>query len=184
MFNRNFVKVIYISIDDLKQERDEMHEFQYGDVAYIIFTSGTTGEPKGVEIYQKSIINLAFAMKARFIADTKQSFTDMKIAVISDTVFDASCGNVFLSLLSGNTLYVISDATKGSFSELSSYLNRNNIDLIEFTPTYLSMYLNYEKYYNVPIYIPEKLISCGEPLPIELVHDVYKSASRKNVREI
>ncbi len=69
-----------------------------GDLAYVMYTSGSTGQPKGVEILQRSISRLVFATDYARIDETR---TWLQLAPIS---FDASTLEIWGALLHGAKL--------------------------------------------------------------------------------
>jgi D-alanine--poly(phosphoribitol) ligase subunit 1 len=71
-------------------------------LAYIIFTSGTTGTPKGVMIETGSMVQLLEILKQKFglRADDSVSHT-------SDLTFDASVFTMFMTWSAGAALYVV-----------------------------------------------------------------------------
>ncbi len=131
--------------------------------AYILFTSGSTGKPKGIEIKQSSIINLVNSIKDKILNDQEVKI----IGVLSPFVFDVSAGQVYLALLTGNTLDIIPDDIKMSCDLFHEYLNKRDLHCIEITPTRLEAQLNYNETINMYSF-PRYLISCGEALPLGL----------------
>ena len=71
------------------------------DIMYVMYTSGSTGNPKGVMVKHKNIIRLA--MYPNFI-----NFSNKEVMVQTGTiVFDACIFEIFGSLLHGFKLYII-----------------------------------------------------------------------------
>lgn len=74
------------------------------DIAYVIFTSGTTGRPKGVPIRQGSLVNLLASVARR------PGMTDAdRLIAVTTPAFDIAALELFLPLLTGGTL-VLADA--------------------------------------------------------------------------
>lgn len=72
------------------------------ELAYIIFTSGTTGVPKGVMAATRSVtayLNALGFLKALTPADRASQFTEL--------TFDPSIGEIFLPLIAGASLHVV-----------------------------------------------------------------------------
>ena len=68
-------------------------------LAYIMFTSGSTGAPKGVEVEHRNVINLLLAAGQAF------EFTDVdRYLAVSTLAFDISVVEVFLPLIRGASL--------------------------------------------------------------------------------
>ncbi|PIG84354.1 N-(5-amino-5-carboxypentanoyl)-L-cysteinyl-D-valine synthase [Aspergillus arachidicola] len=74
------------------------------NLAYIIFTSGTSGKPKGVLVEQKGVLLLRDALRERYFDNdcTKQH----SVLFLSNYVFDFSVEQLVLSVLSGHKLIV------------------------------------------------------------------------------
>lgn len=95
--------VQFISVDKLP-ESDNNSSFlpstQGGSqLAYIMFTSGSTGEPKGVEVEHRSVINLLLSVRD-LIGFTS---TDRFLAMAT-IAFDISVVELFLPLVCGGSL--------------------------------------------------------------------------------
>jgi len=106
------------------------------DLIYCIYTSGTTGKPKGVMIEHKSVINLCTGLINKIYCNSLVK----KVALLAAYVFDASIQNIFAPLISGRSLYVISESIRLDFDKLLDYININNIDAIDGTPTHLKIF--------------------------------------------
>ncbi|MCM4083114.1 non-ribosomal peptide synthetase [Paractinoplanes hotanensis] len=81
------------------------HRSRPEDVAYLIYTSGTSGTPKGVEITHGGLGNLAAFLRATFElgpADT--------VSLFSSASFDASVWEMAMGLFSGATLGILATA--------------------------------------------------------------------------
>lgn len=78
------------------------------DLAYVLYTSGTTGEPKGVMISRRSVLNLVADCNERFAINAADRFF-----AISAFNFDLSVWDVFGALSAGAAL-VLPDAASAA----------------------------------------------------------------------
>ncbi len=68
-------------------------------LAYVLFTSGSTGDPKGVEIEHRSVVNLLHACRGLF------DFTAQDCCLAAATIgFDISIVELFLPLITGGRI--------------------------------------------------------------------------------
>ena len=147
--------------------------------AYIIFTSGTTGDPKGILIRQESVVNLIRSMSARI--DAFQTHTELCICQTAEFLFDASVGQYYLALLTGAKLVLLPDSLKSDMDALSDFIQQRQISIMDFTPTFLSMYLMYMQSVSRTAFLPETIISCGEALSSALAGTVYGNPTWRHV---
>ncbi|WP_145921984.1 non-ribosomal peptide synthetase, partial [Paenibacillus sp. O199] len=96
------------------------------DIAYLMYTSGTTGEPKGAMVEHRSINRL---VKETNYAD----FINARILQTGSLSFDASTFEIWGALLNGGTLFLIEEDVLTDPAELREVLTQNRINLMFIT---------------------------------------------------
>jgi amino acid adenylation domain-containing protein len=99
-------------------------------LAYIVFTSGSTGEPKGVMVQHRSVVNHNLAIAARF--GLREGDRMLQFAPLS---FDAAAEDLYPPLAVGGTV-VMKNGLMPAHS-LSPWLEHENITIISLPPTYI-----------------------------------------------
>ncbi|MED7789320.1 non-ribosomal peptide synthetase, partial [Francisella sp. 19X1-34] len=96
------------------------------DLAYVIYTSGTTGLPKGVMVEHKGFVNYNQNQIKYFNYPYNK-----KIYLIQSYAFDTSLASISISILSGNTLYLVDEQNK---LDATNYIG---MDIAYIPPAYL-----------------------------------------------
>ncbi len=97
------------------------------DAAYICYTSGTTGRPKGVVVDHRAIVRL---VRNTNFAELK---TGTRIVFGSNTVFDAATLEVWGALLNGGCLLGLSQDDLLDADRLEAFLARERPDVLWLT---------------------------------------------------
>jgi non-ribosomal peptide synthetase component F/acyl carrier protein len=118
--------------------------------SYMIFTSGTTGEPKGIMISQKAIWNTIKSQIKLFRLSSEDVGT-----LFAPFSFDASISEMLTVLLVGGKLIIVDQKTRENPEAFEKLQERRKMSFMTLTPTYLS-FLNEGKFRNV------KLVVAGE----------------------
>ncbi|MEK6323201.1 MAG: amino acid adenylation domain-containing protein [Acidobacteriota bacterium] len=101
-------------------------------LAYIIYTSATTGRPKGVMIEHGSIANLVSADLREFDLST-----DDRVGQSSSPAYDSSVEETWLAFAAGATVVVMDDETTRLGPDLVPWLRRERITVLCPPPTLL-----------------------------------------------
>jgi amino acid adenylation domain-containing protein len=102
------------------------------DLAYVFYTSGTTGEPKGVEGTHRQLVNYALWCRAAFAHHPKES-----TFLSASLFFLGSLTTIFTPLLAGWPIVVAPDgASTDALLELSHTVDGG---LLKVTPTHIRM---------------------------------------------
>ena len=115
----------------------QVPEAQPSSLAYVIYTSGSTGLPKGVLIEQHSVINLVRHSWLNLYDGRK----GLQMGMVASHIFDASVQQLFVALLTGSTLHVLTEEVKGNPVLWTNYLVDHGIQAIDGTPSYLNVML-------------------------------------------
>src|SRR5215212_891874 len=100
------------------------------NLAYVLYTSGSTGAPKGVMVTQGSVRNLWRALEERIYAGLGAV---ARVSLNAPLSFDASVKQ-WVQLLSGRCVVVVPEEVRADGAELRRYLQRQQVELLECTP--------------------------------------------------
>ncbi len=132
-------------------------------LAYIIYTSGTSGLPKGVAVPHEAPVNMAFARRA---CHDPIGPGDRVLAAIS-VGFDVSIGQLLLPLLSGATVIIAGDLKTLGAVEFWALLERQKVTHLNSVPSFLDSILDaLPPTHRIAL---KRLMLGGEPLSGTLV---------------
>ena len=130
-----------------------------GTCAYSVFTSGSTGLPKGIDVAQHNVVALLDAMYT-----TLQMPEGLVWSWSHTASFDLSIWEIWGALCSGGCLLVIPQAVRSRADQLLEWLVRHQVDVITQTPSGLRQ-LSADLPRHSAQLSARHWIVCGEALP-------------------
>ncbi|WP_192564150.1 amino acid adenylation domain-containing protein [Pseudomonas gozinkensis] len=127
------------------------------DVVYVIFTSGTTGQPKGVEIEHHSLLNLIEWHNEHFAMTS-----DCRSTLMVGVGFDVSQWEIWAPLCAGATLYILPDEIRSSVPELHDFYCEHLITHAYVPTVLVSELIRHPHTSNLVL---QYLFTAGEKLP-------------------
>ncbi|WP_018157652.1 non-ribosomal peptide synthetase [Demetria terragena] len=130
------------------------------DPVYVIFTSGTTGRPKGVEVPHRALVNrLVWGRECYPLPD------GTSVLMKTPVSFDVSAPEVFASLAEGARLVVAADGMHGDPVYLHDVIQRHRITRTNFVPSMAQEFLAAAP---GPYTWPHVTMVAGEAFPSDL----------------
>jgi amino acid adenylation domain-containing protein len=138
-------------------------------LAYVLFTSGSTGSPKGVAVEHRQIVSYTRAVSQRLALPD-----DAACATVTTLASDLGNTAIFAALLAGGCLHVITEHRASDPHAFAEYFSRHRIDLLKIVPSHLSALLSVTDLGRV---LPRKrLVLGGEACSWDLVDVVRQLA--------
>ena len=131
------VSELLAEADNVSSEQIMLPEPGIHDLLILLYTSGTTGTPKGVQIEHGNLVAYAHGSSSDGFY-TKDSRT----AAYASFGFDVNMADTFCTLLNGGTLYVIPEDMRMNLDELAAYFDEAGITEVLLTTQVGVQFLN------------------------------------------
>lgn len=152
---------IFIDCENVTEKSDIY--FQDNEIAYILYTSGSTGYPKAVEVTKRGLNNFFEA-----IPEIIDFSSTRRIACFTSFTFDIFFLEAILSLIKGLTVILADESEQNNPSKMSQLIEQYDIDMIQMTPSRLKLLYIYDK--ELTCLQNMKIIMIGgEQFPSELL---------------
>lgn len=140
--------------------------------AYVMFSSGSTGEPKGIVIEQRAMLNHVLAKIEDYDVDG-----DSVLAQNAPSSFDISVWQFVAPLLNGGSVRVYPDSVVEDPAVLIRQVDEHRVSTLELVPSYLAMMLDEPALTGGQILFPalRHVVLQAEPLKPSLVERWYRS---------
>lgn len=140
-------------------------------IAYILYTSGSTGLPKGVMVENQNVCHYTRAFQHEFHPNEGDVMLQYSVCT-----FDIFVEEVFTTLLSGATLAIPPEYVKNDIHDLMSYVDKYKVSIISGFP-YLLLDMN--KLKKIPSSI-RLLISGGDVLRASFISNLLSQTEIYN----
>ncbi|MBW8602577.1 amino acid adenylation domain-containing protein [Bacillus velezensis] len=108
-------------------------QYDLEDEVYVIYTSGTSGKPKGVKVKNKSLVNYSL-----WVCDQININSDSRSLVTSKYSFDLCYTSIFPVLSGGGQVHFVDKEVYLHSLSLIEYIHKNSITYLKMTPTLFS----------------------------------------------
>lgn len=131
------------------------------DLLYVLFTSGSTGVPKGVTINHRSVIDYIDWVTETFEITQGDTFGNQ-----APFYFDNSILDIYSTIKSGATTYIIPKNLFAQPVPLLEYLKEKKINTIFWVPSALIVVAKLKAFRNVDLSDTlRRVLFCGEVMP-------------------
>ena len=132
-------KVVCVKDIDLSCELDfDFPTVQKNDIAYVMYTSGSTGEPKGVLIEYQSLYNRLIWQHTKFPIGAQDVILQKTICT-----FDVSVWEILWWALGGSKLCLLPPNCENSPKAILLCIKKWNVTVVHFVPTVFGLFLDY-----------------------------------------
>jgi amino acid adenylation domain-containing protein len=162
----NKILINDINFNDLEKNTSKLDNSI--DLAYILHTSGTTGEPKGVKIRKEGVINYSLYQ----IETLGWSNKDI-IVQKTPYIWDVSLRELIVPFLCGATVVITENEKHKDPEYILNLIKKEKLTFVHFVPSMLNIFLEFVTNEN-DLSSVKNVVCSGEALPDPLRIKFYK----------
>ena len=161
--------------DNVIKDRINIH-CSPDDPCYMIFTSGSSGRPKGTVITHRNVINYSEVTEHGICGGIIKN--EKSIVSVTDHVFDIFVTESLMALLDLKTIILADDNEAKSGKALGRLVRNTHSEVIQTTPTKMRSFM-LDKNALEFLSCFKKIILGGEELPASLIKELKKHTDAK-----
>jgi D-alanine--poly(phosphoribitol) ligase subunit 1 len=181
---RNNCEAIALVIDklpsvsqlDRKMQQQLMQQVDGATIAYVMFTSGSTGVPKGVAVTHQNVLHLIAWGQQYFQIDNQDNFANLSPMYFDNSVFD-----FYIGLFSGAALSPVSRELLNSPYELVNHVNKMKCSIWFSVPSLLIYLMTMKAMTPKALPLLSKIIFGGEGYPKMELKKLYEQFSKQAI---
>ena len=139
------------------------------DLAYILYTSGSTGIPKGVMLTHENATSFVDWCSSVFTPAEDDRFSSH-----APFHFDLSILDIYVSLKHGGTLFLISEEAGKNPKDLAQFIARNRLTVWYSTPSILTLLTQFGKLETYDHSSLRLVLFAGEVFPVKHLREVKR----------
>ncbi len=139
------------------------------DLAYILYTSGSTGIPKGVMLTHRNAVSFVDWCSSVFTPDENDRFSSH-----APFHFDLSVLDLYVCLKHGGTLFLISDELGKNPRELARFIAEQRLTVWYSTPSILSLMAEFGNLNRSEFETLRLVLFAGEVFPVKYLRKLVK----------
>ncbi len=145
-------------------------------VAYVMFTSGTTGKPKGIEVSLENILHLLTTLQNRYLYNSRD-----RLSQAFELTFDLSVFDIFMAFRSGSSLHVV---PSHQLPVPARFIQQHKLTSWFSVPSLIGMLKQMSQLPNNAFPSLRLSLFCGEALPTESATCWQRAAPNSRIENL
>ncbi len=137
------------------------------DLAYILYTSGSTGDPKGVMIAHRTIFTFT-----NWCHETFQITPDDRVTSHAPLHFDLSTFDIYVTIKAGGTVVLVPEKLSIFPVQFVQLLQEERITVTYLVPSILSLMVNYGQLDRCNLAALRLVLFAGEVFPVKYLRQL------------